>query len=130
MATQSLYERLGGETAIRAVVDDFVARAAADPKVNITRKGTGMEWQATPENVELLKVRLVQLVASVTGGPQRYEGRGMKEAHAGMRITNAEFDAVAADLKATLDHFGVPAAEQHELLSIVASTRGDVVSAR
>src|SRR5439155_23353082 len=53
---RSLYDRLGGENAIRAVVDDFVPRAAADEKVNFTRKGiVGHEWQATPENVAKFK---------------------------------------------------------------------------
>ena len=37
--TVSLYERLGGEPAITAVVDDFVNRAAGDPAVNFVRKG-------------------------------------------------------------------------------------------
>lgn len=124
---KSLYDRLGGEAAIKAVVDDFVARAAGDPKVNFTRKGTDVEWQATPDNVAKLKKHLVQLVGMVTGGPQKYEGRSMKEAHQGMKITDAEFDALAADLKATLDKFKVPAREQMELLKIVGSTRGDIV---
>ena len=124
---KSLYDRLGGEAAIKAVIDDFVARAAGNPKVNFTRKGTDMEWEATPENVKRLKKHLVDLVGMVTGGPQKYEGRSMKETHKGMKITKAEFDALAADLKATLDHFKVPAKEQEELLKIVGSTEKDIV---
>jgi hemoglobin len=126
-AAKSLYERLGGEKAIAAVIDDFVARAAANPKVNFTRQGTDVPWEPTPENVALLKRRLVQLVGMVTGGPQKYEGRSMKDAHRGMRISDAEFDALAADLKASLDRFQVPAREQQELLQIVGSTRADIV---
>lgn len=124
---KTLYERLGGEKAIEAVVDDFVGRAAANPKVNITRKGTPMEWKATPENVAAVKKHLVMLVGMLTGGPQKYQGRDMKTAHKGMMITDAEFDAIAGDLKATLDKFNVPAKEQDELLKIVGSTRGDIV---
>lgn len=124
---KTLYERLGGEAAIKAVVDDFVARAAGNPKVNFTRKGTPVEWDATPENVEKLKKHLVQLIGMVTGGPQKYEGRSMKAAHQGMRITNAEFDALAGDLKATLDKFNVPKQEQQELFKIIGSTRDDIV---
>src|SRR5687768_1154592 len=52
---KTLYERLGGEPAVTAVVEDFVGRAAADPKVNFTRKGTPYEWQATDANVAKLK---------------------------------------------------------------------------
>src|SRR4051794_26803136 len=34
-----LFERLGGETGIRGIVDDFVPRVLADPRVNWERKG-------------------------------------------------------------------------------------------
>jgi truncated hemoglobin YjbI len=126
-ATKTLYERLGGEPAIRAVVDDFVARLAENPKVNVTRKGTPKEWNPTPENVAKLKKGLVDLIGMVTGGPQKYTGRSMKEVHAGMQITQAEFDAAGADLKATLNKFKVPAKEQDELMKIVGSTAPDIV---
>ena len=48
-----------------------------------------MEWQATPENVAMLKKHLVEFVAMATGGPQKYGGRDMKSAHAGMGITSS-----------------------------------------
>src|SRR5262249_25052913 len=76
---KSLYERLGGEDAIKAVVDDFVGRAAGNPKVNFTRKGTPAEWKPTAEGIDHLKKMLVGLVGAATGGPQKYSGRGMKE---------------------------------------------------
>jgi hemoglobin len=127
MAEKSLYERLGGEPALTAVVDDFVARTASNPKVNFTRKGTPQEWPATPENVAKLKRRLVTFIAEATGGPKKYDGKDMKSAHAGMQITSAEFDALAGDLAASLDKFKVPAKEKNELMAIAASTKGAMV---
>lgn len=127
MGEKSLYERLGGEPALTAVVDDFVARTASNPKVNFTRKGTPQEWPATPENVAKLKRRLVTFIAEATGGPKKYDGKDMKSAHAGMQISNAEFDALAGDLAASLDKFKVPAKEKGELMAIAASTRGAMV---
>ena len=127
---KSLYMRLGGEPAIKAVVDDFVGRAASNPKVNFTRAGSPAEWKATDENVAKLKKHLVQMVCAVSGGPQKYEGRDMKSSHAGMKITNAEFDAIAGDLIATLKKFNVPQAEIDELVGIVAGTRGDIVEVK
>jgi hemoglobin len=124
-----LYDRLGGEAAIKAVVDDFVGRAAGDPKVNFTRKGI-KEWEASEANVAKLKKHLVALIGAVTGGPQKYEGRDMKSLHAGMKITTAEFNALAGDLKATLDKFKVPAKEQDELLKIIGSTAADIVEVK
>ena len=126
-STRSLYDRLGGEPAVTAVVDDFVNRAAADPKVNFTRKGTDKEWAATPENVAKLKMHLTQFVAMAAGGPQKYAGKPMKPLHAGMKITEAEFNAIAADLVASLDKFKVPQKEKDELMAVVGSTKGDIV---
>ena len=122
-----LYDRLGGEAAIKLVVDDFVGRAAADPKVNFTRVGTGKEWKPGPQDLEHLKTMLVQFIGMATGGPQKYEGRGMKEVHRGMKITGAEFDALAGDLAASLERFKVSKQEKDELLKVVAGTRKDIV---
>lgn len=126
---QSLYDRLGGEPAIAAVIDDFVARAAADTVLNFTRQGTANEWEATPENIDTLKMRLVQFVGQATGGPQVYEGQDMGTAHQGMEITNTEFDILGGHLKASLDVLAVPAQEQGELLAIVETTRSAIVMA-
>lgn len=127
-AEKTLYERLGGEAAIAAVIDEFVARAAANPAVNFTRQGQPRSWEPTPENIEKLKKHLVQFV-SVAAGAQDvvYEGADMKTAHESMKITNPEFDAIAADLIGALDKFNVPEKEKAELLTIVGTTRGQVV---
>jgi hemoglobin len=127
MEGSSLYERLGGEPAIAAVVDDFVARGASDPRVNFARVGTDKEWKPTPENVAKVKQGLVQFISQATGGPKNYHGKDMKSAHRGMKITDAQFNALAEDLKASLQKFGVGEKEQQELLAIVGSTRGDIV---
>jgi hemoglobin len=120
-----LYERLGGEPAITAVVDDFTSRAAANPKVNFLRGG-----KYASIDVPKFKKHLVNLIGSVTGGPQKYTGRDMKTVHKGMGITGPEFDALADDLVATLDKFKVPAQEKGELLKIVAATRADIVEVK
>jgi hemoglobin len=121
---KSLYDRIGGQAALTKVVDDFVARAAANPKVNFTRNGT---WNASDAAVKALKTHLVNFLGSAFGGPQKYTGRSMKEAHKGMAITQAEFDALAADLKAVLEANKVPSAEVNEIMKIAASTAPDIV---
>jgi hemoglobin len=126
-----LFERLGGMPAIQSIVDDFVARGAANPKVNFTRKGiAGAEWDPSPTNMERLKKMLVEFIASAAGGPVKYSGKDMLTVHKGMQITNAEFDALAADLKASLDAHKVGAIEQRELLDAVEGTRKQIVEIR
>ncbi len=126
-APPTLYDRLGGEAAITAVIDEFVALAAADEKVNFFRVGTDKEWKPSDADVAKLKTHLINLVGQLTGGPQKYTGRDMKSSHAGMKITTAEFNALAGDLIAALDKFKVPQAEKDELIKIVASTAGDII---
>jgi hemoglobin len=118
MEMASLYERLGGLEAISSVVDSFVARCAGDDRIN--RK---FERSDIPR----LKKMLVDQVCEATGGPCTYIGRDMKETHTGMGVTAGEFDALVEDLVATLDEFGVPRAEQEELLGVLAPMRDDIV---
>ncbi len=119
-----LWDRLGGEAAVRAVVKDFVAAAAPDPKVNFFRNG---KYKLDAAGVAKLEQLLVEMISSATGGPLKYTGRSMKESHKGMGITEAEFGALAGHLVATLKKYNVPQAEMDELVAIVASTKGDIV---
>lgn len=117
-AKKPLFERLGGKPAVEAVVDDFLGRVAKDERIN-AGFATG--------DVPRLRQRLVELVCAGTGGPCVYSGRDMKSAHAGMKITNAQFDALVGHLVATLDKFKVPAQEKGELLGILGPMRGSIV---
>ena len=114
----SLYERLGGSAAISAVIDDFVARCAADARIN---------GKFARTDVPRLTSMLVDQVTMATGGPATYRGRSMPDTHRGMGVTAGEFEALVEDLVATLDKFAVPAAEQQELIGILAPIRSDVV---
>lgn len=138
---RSLYERLGGEPGITKIVDDFLARALQDPRVNWERHGIKhggfslqrnqpVTWKASPANLAALKKHIAQFFALATGGPARYDGKEMKSAHANLHITNAEFDAAVGDLKASLDKMQIPNQEQKELLAIVESTRPQIVAER
>lgn len=114
----TLYERLGGIDAITAVVEDFRDRVARDDRINL---------KFTRTDLARLTKMLIDQVSAATGGPHRYNGRGMKEAHAGMNVTNGEFNALVEDLVATLNHFKVPSAEQGELLAILGPLKSDIV---
>lgn len=122
--SRSLYDRIGGEPAIRRVVDEFVARAAANPRVNFTRGG---RFTMSESAVKTLKAHLVDFPGSAFGGPQKYTGRSMKAADQGMQITGVEFQALAEDLQAVLEANKVPRAEMVEIMKIAASTAGDIV---
>lgn len=51
----------------------------------------------------------------------------MKEAHRNLNITEKEWQAMAADFKATLDKFNVPEREQKELFDKVEEVKEDIL---
>lgn len=123
-ANATLYQRLGRQEGIRRVVDRFTDIAAKDPQVNFTRNG---QWQATPENVNRFKERMTQWVAVVSGARDvRYEGSEMVQAHRGMGINDAEFDASIRALKRAMVELNVPLREQAELVALVNGQRATI----
>jgi hemoglobin len=121
---KSLYDRLGGVYAIATVVDDFIERLLVNDVLNANPKIKEARDRVPKAG---LKYRVTELVCQVTDGPQKYTGRSMKESHVHLNITEKEWDAMAADFKATLDKFKVPQKEQDELFTIVGSTKSDIV---
>jgi hemoglobin len=123
-AQKPLYERLGGLKGITMVVDDFIDRLVANktlnknPAINAGRKSSPPPY---------LKFQVSQMVCEATGGPCKYTGKGMKESHAHLNITEKEWDVMAKDFQKSLDKFKVPATEQKELFEMVGKLKGDIV---
>jgi hemoglobin len=115
----SLYQRLGGYPAIKAVVDDFVGNVAADRRINRFFANT---------DIPRLKRNLVDQICAGTGGSCVYTGRDMKSAHAGMGVRGKDFNALVQDLQKTLRKFKVPKKEQGELLAILGPMKSDIVT--
>jgi len=118
---RSLYERLGRRSGIEVVVRDFTDRALADERINakFARTDPGHFFGV-----------LVQQLCAVTGGPCKYTGRSMKDAHQGMAVTDGEFNAMLEDLGASMDRFQVGSEEQHEVLDLLSGMRSDVVEVK
>ncbi len=117
----SLFDRLGGVDAIRAVVDSTVANAVADDRINSFLAGADEQAVAT------LKGHLVDLICREAGGSCTYTGRDMRTAHTGLGLTDAHFDALVEDIVKALDQHGVPQAEKDDLLAILGAMRNDVL---
>ena len=120
----SLYDRLGGVYNIASVVDDFIERLLVNEILNANPAIKEARDRVLKAG---LKFHVAALVCEVTGGPEKYTGRSMKESHQHLNITEEEWEAMKADFKKTLDKFQVPEKEQSELFAIVDSTKGDIV---
>jgi hemoglobin len=120
---KSLYDRLGGRTAIVAVVDQFVTNVARDKRINTFFKATASDTMRLAK----FKTNLVNLICQGSGGPCKYTGKTMKAAHKGMGITDANFNALVEDLVAALDKFKVGAKEKNDLLALLGPMKPDIV---
>jgi len=116
----SLYERLGGEGAIKSVVDKFYVYMLADPITAPFFKGIDMKKQAE---------RQTQFITLAVGGPNKYEGKDMKEAHKKFKIDQKAFDETWFNLSKSLADHKVPEKEATELKEVFYSVQGDVVNA-
>jgi hemoglobin len=118
---KSLYDRLGGIDAIKAVVGEFAGRVLADDRVN---------KKFAKSDAPRLVLHLEEIVCKVTGGPCEYTGLGMKEAHTNMKVTDGEFKALVEDLVGALDKFNVPAQEKNDLLKILGPLHDQIVEVK
>lgn len=119
----ALYKSLGGKKAITAVVDEFVGRVAGDGRINGFFKQTASD----PKRLAAFKMKLVDQICEASGGPCKYTGKSMKEAHAGMGIGSADFNALVEDLVGALDKFHVKEADKNALLGVLGPMKSDIV---
>jgi hemoglobin len=117
-------KRLGGVYSIATVIEDLIDRIMVDSRLNANPLVDEAHHRVAPAGFKYLATEMVCWAA---GGPQKYTGRSMYEAHKDMKITGGEWEAFMDDFQQTLDKFRVPAQEQAELKAIVDSTRADIV---
>ncbi len=118
---KSLYERIGGYDALAAVVDDFIGRLVGDKRFEKFFSGHSVDSK------KRIRQHILDQFCAATGGPCIYLGRDMKTSHTGLGITEADWDAGAKLLAASLDKFKVPEKEKGEVLAFVTSLKKDIV---
>ena len=118
-AEVNIYEAIGGEPALVAVVDDFYGRVLADAQLAAFFAGV---------NMPKLKGRQVEFFAAALGGPSYYQGPSMRQVHAGRGISQADFDRVAFHLVGSLTDAGVPPQIITEIAAAILPLSGDIVS--
>lgn len=117
----SLYERLGGAPAIRAAVENFYERVLDDSELSRFFEGV---------DVSRLKAHQAMFLTATLGGPKKYHGAAMREAHEHLAIDDATFDRVASHLSETLRGLGIEPGLLGEVMAAVASLRPEIVSQR
>lgn len=121
----TLWEQLGGSETVRVVLQAFLGQVAGDAEIN---------WMFANTDLEALEDALHDLLCEAAGGACTYEGESMKDAHEGMAITDAQFDALVGDMLAALDELEVPYSAELDdsetidpVLRLLLSMREDIV---
>ncbi len=117
--TDSLYAKLGGKTAIKAVVEEFYERVLADPELAPFFAKTNMTW---------LKTRQTQFFSQALGGPEIYRGQPMGPAHENLQIEDRHFAHVAKHLVGSLQSLRVPKNLIDEVVALVAPLKAEIVN--
>lgn len=116
---KSLFERIGGMDAVNAAVDIFYKKVLADDSINHFFTRTDMTSQAAKQKAFL---------AYAFGAPLAYTGKNMRDAHAGMNLTEGHFNAVAGHLVATLQELNVAQDLIDEVVAVALTTKDDVLA--
>jgi hemoglobin len=120
MEMTTIYDAIGGAPAVAAAVDDFYVRVLGDPQ---------LAPFFTDVDLAQLKAHQRSFIAAAVGGSELYAGRNMAVAHAGLDISDDEFDAVVGHLVDTLAGLGVPEATIGQIGAALAPLRTEIVTA-
>lgn len=119
---RTLYDQIGGIAGITRLVEAFYLRVLADP-----------ELKRFFADVEMAKLRRMQaeLFSAALGGPQRYSGRSMVQAHRHLKIGLHDYQRFIRHVFDTLDDagFGLSDQERYEVIGRLNVLTNDVTSA-
>ena len=114
----SLYTRLGGDKTVARIVDETLTAVGIDPRTRRTFEKV---------DVKRLKAKIVEHICALADGGCKYTGDTMKQSHAGLEISEAEFYLMVNELRNALDRH-VGEREKNELLKILAPMKRDIVT--
>ena len=118
----TLYERLGGAPAVDAAVDIFYRKVLADGRIARFFENVNMEEQIAKQKAFL---------TMAFGGPNKYTGKDMREAHEKLvakGLNDMHVDAVVENLSSTLRQLGVGEKDVLEVAALANSVRDDVLN--
>lgn len=113
-----LYRDFGGQPGIERLIDGLLDNIARDDRIFPLFRDS---------NIDRLRSKLVEKFCSLTGGPCTYTGASIIDAHAGLKITEAQFNALVEDLIDAMESQKIAVGTQNRLLAILAPMRPEVI---
>ena len=117
----SLLEDLGGRERISVFTADFVERTTHDPRI---------ERFFTDTDHARFTARLTDLFCHLAGEDRPYRGANLKNVHAGMGISEANFNALTEDLQEAMEANGVSFSAESRLVALLTPLKRDIVDQR
>lgn len=118
-AEDALYKDFGERPGLVRIMDDFMNNLLADPRTRPFFEKA---------NQERIKAQLVEQFCELLGGPCKYGGLDMKQAHAHLAIRQEHFNALVENLQIAMDKHQVPFRAQNKLLAKLAPMHRDVIT--
>jgi len=117
----SLYSRMGGYDVISNVIDDFLTKSWADPRISHYFIGMGTDTR------NRLRQKNKNLMCASTGGPCRMINRPLEVVHHGLGLTDTDFYIIVDHIGVSLKKFNVRKKEREELHAKLLSLKPKIV---
>jgi hemoglobin len=114
----SIYQQLGGQPKIEEVVDNFITEIEFDAVLFTFFKDS---------NIDRFRKKLNEHICMLTGGPCKYSGDSMQQVHAGMNITEAEFNHSVDLFINAMTKADIPHSVQNKVLAVIIHTRDKMI---
>lgn len=114
----TLYERLGSEQGIHAIVNRFLLNVADDQRI---------VGYFAHTNIDHLAVSLEQYICDLSDGPCVYVGPSMARTHQHMGLNDAAFNALVENLRQALVEEEVSTGARNALLGRLAPQYADIM---
>ena len=125
---KGLFDRVGGFFGIAAVVNRFSDQILVNPVLNQNPALVAWNQNEAPTRLPGLKFGRTMWIAAMVGGPIKYTGLPLEEAHDRFNMTQAEFAEVGSEIVKALQFYQVPQADIDQLVCIYGTSMRDVVS--
>ena len=116
----TLYERLGGEQAITAVIAEFFNRMMQDDRVNHHFIGINIE--------ELRQKQITNFMSYAISGTPLYDKAALREAHTGLNITSEEYEIAIKHLNSSLRKYNVGLGDIAKIEAFLRSVKPHIIN--
>jgi hemoglobin len=115
----AMWEAFHGEEGVSRIVEAFVARNVADPRISST---------FVSHDLVRLRRTLKEQFGYILGGPVTYTGRDMASSHRDLGLQASDMGALVENLQIAMSEEGVAFTAQNRFLAKLAPMRRDVVT--